>query len=184
MSIAAVAQSTTAGAPAASDPGTVLIGLLEQLRDVITLLPHAIYVARPAARVSGSVGEHVRHCLDHMSALALAMAGDDLDYDRRARGTMVEVDPATAVNEIERLFVRFDRMTDRVFDRTLTLPIAIDPSSARLMTRSSITRETAYVIHHTIHHFAVIAVLLDWQGWRVPQNFGTAPSTLMARAAV
>ena len=63
----------------------VLSGLLEQLREVVTALPTSQYRARPAARVSGSIGEHVRHCLDHVSALVVAMYGDELTYDRRSK---------------------------------------------------------------------------------------------------
>ena len=160
-----------------------LVTLLEQLRDVITLMPVPMYRARPAARVSGSVGEHVRHCLDHISAFAGALAGDGLSYDRRLRGTTVEIDPFAAVNEIERLFVRLDRLPVVAPDRQITLSSLVSPDRPPVTIRSTVARELAFVVQHTIHHCALIAVLVEWQGWQVPHGFGLAPSTAAARAA-
>lgn len=160
-----------------------LTALLEQLRDVITMLPAAAYVARPAVRVSGSVGEHVRHCVDHVAALTACLEGDELCYDRRVRGTRTETDPASAANEIERLFVRLDRLALTAPDRIVTVSALVEKTLPPVIVRSSVGRELAFVIQHTIHHFALIAVLLDYQGWRVPHGFGIAPSTASALAA-
>jgi uncharacterized damage-inducible protein DinB len=161
---------------------TTLIALLEQVRDVITLLPVGVYRARPAARVSGSVGEHVRHCLDHVAAITAALEGDTLSYDRRLRGTSVETDPGTAVNEIERLFHRLDRLDDTAWQRPVIVSALLNANAPPALVRSTIAREVAFVVQHTIHHCALIALLLEWQGWHVPYGFGVAPSTLMARA--
>ena len=43
--------------------------------------------------------------------------------------------------------------------------------------QTSLGRELAFVVQHTIHHAALIAVLLDILGVRVPADFGYAPST-------
>jgi uncharacterized damage-inducible protein DinB len=182
MTLTAIAVDDRTGAPPAPRPTSTLVALLEQLRVVLTLLPRATYIARPAARVSGSVGEHVRHCLDHVAALTSAMAGEDLSYDCRLRGTTLETDPQTAINEIERQFVRLDRLAEGLLDRSLTLSALLDPEGATLTVRTTVLREIAFVIQHTIHHCALIAVLLEWQGWLVPHGFGVAPSTLRARS--
>lgn len=182
MSMAAVA--TTGTCPLAHEPKQTLplTSLLEQLRDLIAGLPPSVYRASPAPRVSGSVGEHVRHCLDHVSALVSATAGGELSYDRRIRGTTIETDPRTAVTEIERLVVRIDRLPSSALDRTVTLSTLLELDHPPLAVRSTVARELAFVIQHTIHHCALIAVLLEWQGWRVPHGFGVAPSTVRARA--
>jgi hypothetical protein len=162
---------------------SVLTTLLEQLRDVITLLPVGIYRARPAARVSGSIGEHVRHCLDHVAAVTGGLEGEVLSYDKRLRGTTVETDPTTAVSEIERLCRCIERLKDGAGDRAIVVSSLLDPGSPPQLLRSTIAREHAFVVQHTIHHCALIALLLEWQGWRVPYGFGVAPSTAIARAA-
>jgi uncharacterized damage-inducible protein DinB len=160
----------------------VLTALLKQLRDLITLMPTAMYLARPAARVSGSVGEHVRHCLDHVGALTTALEGEELSYDGRRRGTTVEVDPVTAVHEIERLLFRLDRL-DGNGERSIRLSAMLEPDAPAATMGTTVARELTFVIQHTIHHCALIAVLLEWQGWRVPHGFGVAPATASARAS-
>lgn len=164
-------------------PRGVLGALLDQVREVVTLVPTAMYIARPGARVSGSVGEHVRHCLDHVAALLDGMGEAAMSYDRRRRGTTVEVDPATAVNEIERLLIRLDRISDVPLDRPVLLSSVIDVDGPPLFLPSTLGRELAFIIQHTIHHCALIALLLEWQGRRVPYGFGLAPATARARAS-
>jgi uncharacterized damage-inducible protein DinB len=160
-----------------------LVGLLEQLQNLVALMPKGMYVAQPAARVSGSIGEHVRHCLDHVSAFTAALAGEELSYDRRLRGTTLEVDPRTAVDEIERLFVRLERVPPTSLDRQLTLSSLVAVGRPPLTMRTTIARELAFVVQHTIHHCALIAMLVEWQGGRVPHGFGVAPATAAARAS-
>ncbi len=164
-------------------PLEALKALLQQLREVITLMPGPMYLARPSARVSGSVGEHVRHCLDHVSALVAAMASGELSYDHRRRGTTVETEATTAVNEIERLFVRLDRVRDVRPHQAIAVSSLVSRDGPPLHLRSTVAREVAFVVQHTIHHCALIALLVEWQGWRVPYGFGVAPSTIQARAA-
>jgi uncharacterized damage-inducible protein DinB len=182
VSIAAVTTPPQTRAAERAPETFALVALLEQLRDVITSLPASVYRAQPAARVSGSVGEHIRHTLDHVSALIAALEGDLLSYDRRVRGTLTETDPLTAVNEIGRVLFRIDRLTARALDRTVTLSVLIDTAAPPALVGSTLARELAFVIQHTIHHCALIALLLDWQGWVVPHGFGGAPSTARARA--
>ena len=160
-----------------------LVGLLEQLREVLALMPKGMYVAQPAARVSGSIGQHVRHCLDHVSAFTAAVSGEALSYDQRLRGTTLETDPRTAVDEIDRLFVRLERMPPTSLDHQLTLSSLVDVRLPPVTMRTTIARELAFVVQHTIHHCALIAVLVEWQGGRVPNGFGLAPSTAVARAS-
>jgi hypothetical protein len=171
---------TLSGTPPAI---AALTALLEQLRDVITLLPAALYVARPAARVSGSAGEHVRHCLDHVASMLTAVAGEPLCYDRRRRGTTVEIDPVAAVSEIERQLACLDRLPNIALDRPIVLSAVLDPCGSAVPMRSTLGRELAFVLLHTVHHCALIAVLLEWQGWRVPHDFGMAPATRQDRLA-
>jgi hypothetical protein len=43
--------------------------LLDTLVDLLIGMPSQIYSARPLAEISGSIGAHVRHSLDHIGAL-------------------------------------------------------------------------------------------------------------------
>jgi hypothetical protein len=43
---------------------------------------------------------------------------------------------------------------------------------------SSIGRELQFLLSHTIHHYALIALALRLQGYEPSAEFGVAPSTL------
>jgi uncharacterized damage-inducible protein DinB len=162
---------------------SALAALLGQLRDVIALLPLHCYRAQPAPRVSGSVGAHVRHTLDHVSALVAAIEGDELDYEHRKRGTSVEVDSCAALAAIEQMLVSLGRVEDAALERPITFAPLLDVAEPATPVRTTLSREVAFVVQHTIHHCALIAVLLDAQGVDVPSGFGVAPATRRARLA-
>src|SRR5262245_25936608 len=69
-----------------------LLRLLGQLRDVILRVDDETYVTPPAGRPSGSIGAHVRHCLDHVAAFLEGTRTGSMSYDRRQRGTAVEAE--------------------------------------------------------------------------------------------
>ena len=46
-----------------------------------------------------------------------------------------------------------------------------------MRTRTTVARELAFVVSHTIHHSALVAVLLEHGSRRVPARFGVAPTT-------
>lgn len=166
---------------AATAGTTALLSLLSQLRDTLTLMPSSVYRARPAARVCGSIGEHVRHCLDHVATLVGAPGREELSYDHRSRGTNLEIEPQTAVTEIERLSRQLTLIQPIVFQRSVRIASMVDAYGSSVHARSTLARELAFVIQHTVHHCASIALLLEWQGCQPGSNFGVAASTLHAR---
>jgi hypothetical protein len=46
-----------------------------------------------------------------------------------------------------------------------------------ILTRSSVCREVAFVISHTIHHNAIVAQLLAGRELTLDARFGLAPAT-------
>ena len=44
--------------------------------------------------------------------------------------------------------------------------------------RSTLRRELQFLLSHTIHHFALIGLLLSFHGVEPGEEFGVAPSTL------
>jgi hypothetical protein len=173
------AAPSVASVAATYDPGPsgALIALLEQLRELLSRMPSSVYRACPAPHVSGSVGEHVRHCLDHVDALASAAAVDELTYDHRRRGTRVEADPNAAVEQIERLAHEVNMLATRGLGRPISVSSVLARGGGAQTSRSSVGRELAFVVSHTTHHLAIIALLLDQLGWQCPEGFGLAPSS-------
>ena len=136
-----------------------------------------MYCARFATDVSGSIGEHVRHCLDHVSALLAADASAALSYDRRQRGTAVEIDPTQAARQILQLKRGIETWSTRSLDEPIRVTSMISPAGDAVTGWSTLARELAFVVSHTIHHQAIIGLLLAVHGLEVPDRFGHSPST-------
>jgi uncharacterized damage-inducible protein DinB len=157
--------------------GAVLSRQLDDVAAIVLSVDDATYVARPLAEVSGSIGEHVRHCLDHIGALVAAGASKPLSYDRRERGTAVERDPAEALRRIMRLKSAVDRWGERDMDEPIRVVSMLNTSGESVSGWSTLGRELAFVSSHTIHHEAMIAVLISLAGLDVPDRLGLAPAT-------
>lgn len=149
---------------------------LRSLRDLVDGMNLDAYRATPS-RTSGSVGEHVRHCLDHARALVSGASHDELTYDSRLRGTHVETDPRAATDEIDRLCLDLEDVDELTLERPIRLRSITHRDGPATKVATTVGREVAFVIQHTIHHCAIVAILLDGLGVAVPERFGYAPST-------
>ena len=158
-------------------PFLALGRLLDDLVNLLMAMPPEVYAARPFPGVSGSIGEHVRHTLDHIGALVAGDPSATLSYDHRERGTAVESDPSAALRHILRLKAALERWSTRSLDEPVKVASMVSSSGETVTGWSTLVRELAFVMSHTIHHQAIIALLLGLQGLGVPDRFGYAPST-------
>ncbi len=158
-------------------PPWALWRLLDELDALLYDVPLAVYRGRCAGQVSGSIGEHVRHCLDHVSALVAVDTSTTLSYDRRQRGTMVETDPVEAQRRILDLKTTLEAWASRSLDEPVHVVAVISTSGDAVTAWSTLARELAFVVSHTIHHQALIGLLLAAHGQTVPDRFGHSPST-------
>jgi uncharacterized damage-inducible protein DinB len=161
-------------------PATVLpiVAVLRQLADVIRTLTDEQYRSKPVGAVSSNVGSHVRHCLDHVEALLASLEEGELSYDRRQRGTEVETNREAALEVIrrqERQLLAFRSHAER---RPLRLSAMVSSGLPPTVVETTVGRELAFVLSHTVHHNALIAVMAQTLGIPVPERFGYAPSTI------
>ena len=171
-------HTSTAETPRCTSPIAALEGALEELAAVVAALSPEAYGARLFPNASGSIGEHVRHCVDHVSALVSADPSSCLSYDRRDRGTAVETDQAQALRCIQllRIKIAVGRWSTRL-DEPICVVSTVARGGAMLSGMSTLARELAFVLNHTIHHQAMIGLLASLHGCEVPDGFGFAPST-------
>jgi hypothetical protein len=163
--------------PALAAPVQPLFDLLVQMRSMIERMDDAAYAMPAPGRSSGGVGGHVRHCLDHIDALVQATWSGVVEYDRRRRGTDVETCRVAALQQIANLAGQLALFDRSVLDEPLLVESQIDPSGAMILTRSSVCREVAFVISHTIHHNAIVAQLMAHRNAHLDPRFGLAPAT-------
>ena len=160
-----------------ASPVAALRGRLEDLMTLVLTLPVDAYSAR-SSRVSGSVGEHVRHVLDHVSSLVAASSSCALSYDHRTRGTGIETEPSVAVREMMRLDAALERWSERSLDEPVNVVAMMSADGQEVTGWSTFARELAFVMSHTVHHQAIVALLLEQLGVQSPsERFGYAPST-------
>ena len=173
----AVARTAVAIQPTETPAVSALRERLDELMRVVLTLSTDAYGAR-TSRVSGSIGEHVRHVLDHISSLVACPPTAVLSYDHRTRGTSVESEPSVAVREMMRLDAALERCGERPLDEPIAVAAIVSANGDAVSGWSTLARELAFVMSHTIHHQAIIALLLEQQNSDVPgDGFGYAPST-------
>jgi uncharacterized damage-inducible protein DinB len=155
-----------------------LIQLLRQLGEVVDRLDDAQYVRKPVGVIESSVGGHVRHCLDHVRSLLTAIETGHLDYDHRERGTLVESSRDCAIEQIEAMAVALAWLPEGVLGRPLAVSVTMSSGDDPVEVESSVGRELAFVLSHTIHHNAIVNAMVRTLGGWVPERFGYAPSTV------
>lgn len=156
-----------------------LAACLDQLATLLETTADTDYTWRHPSGVCGSVGTHVRHCLDHVHAVLQEVGAARVTYDHRQRATRTETDRGHAVEQLQHAARHLSDMEPRL-DHHLTLDVQVDRSGTSVSVASSFGRELAFVLQHTTHHQALIALLLADRGARVPETFGYAPSTPLA----
>ena len=152
--------------------------LLAQAVKLIHSHSDADYTRVCHAVFSSSIGQHIRHCVEHYEEFLQAMTEHrELDYEKRPRDLSVESDPAEAVRRIEKIRESLQIHVVECRDILMWDNGSLAPA------RSSISREMQFLLSHTVHHFALITVIASLGGLQIPRNFGIAPSTLKYRAS-
>ena len=150
--------------------------LLAQGTELIGRLGQEIYVGRYKACFNSSMGGHFRHVVEHYQGLLGALETGDVDYEKRARDEMIETDPAYALQVVKEIEGGLKALSaEAAPDRTLRMAAE---TVADHMLVTSLGRELEFLISHTVHHYALIAVIAGHHGVALPDNFGMAPSTL------
>ena len=165
-----VSTSTSLAAAALADCLADLALVLERVSDLD-------YVAKAPGGVSGAIGAHVRHCLDHVNAVLDPAPDGVVRYDGRRRQPTLETDRHAAAATLRRSAERLDALTRETADAPLLLESQVDRQGVCVQVVSSLARELVFVLQHTIHHQALVALLLAGRGVAVPYTFGYAPST-------
>jgi len=166
--------------PAALEP---LIAVLHQLAELIESLSDEQYTRKPVSVVASSIGGHVRHNLDHIESFLNGIQRGLIDYDDRQRGTDVGTSRQAALQAIDRLetclyAARWEAVRD-----PLRLSMLVDPQAQPVLVLTSVERELAFVLSHTIHHNSLIGVIAQLMAVTIPKYFGYAPSTIAHREA-
>jgi uncharacterized damage-inducible protein DinB len=163
---------------AATNPFGVLLDALRPLAELLRVSTDEQYVQKPVGGIPASLGGQVRHCLDHFEALCAGAATGAMNYDDRQRGTAVETSRAAALAAIRRLEQRIASLDASALARPVRLKAMLSSDGTSIEAQSSVGRELAFVLSHTVHHDALVAAMCRTLGIPIPERFGYAPSTV------
>lgn len=168
-------------APPVLPPGILgdAILVLQQARTLLeTLSPGAFTHAHPGIYNSG-VGPHLRHAIDHFDGFFNGLEAGCIDYDARKRDPRLETDQDFAITRIAQL-IQATRNVPAT-DLCRVVESRMNCGCSEETCQSTVRRELQFLISHTIHHYALMALILRHQGIDPGPEFGMAPSTLRHR---
>jgi uncharacterized damage-inducible protein DinB len=157
------------------DENVHAIGQLVQLLDQ---MPGTFYRQCFGARNQHFIGKHVRHIIDHYSALLTATSGTGglLDYENRKRDLSLETDGRAARDCLEKTMEALRRRFEGPGESELGM--RHNSAGEYQAVNTSVERELVFLASHTIHHMAIIGMLAEQAGVKVSSDFGVHPSTL------
>ncbi|MDQ7087907.1 MAG: hypothetical protein Q9Q13_08655 [Acidobacteriota bacterium] len=162
-------------------PACQSIFFLRQGRALLEGLSGELYRRPLLGGPSGSVGGQFRHCIDYYRCLLRDLDSGRIDYDRRQRDPALENEPAAAIAALRALEDELAAIDAGPVRHRLEVKADRYGDGAELRGEwilSSLEREMLFLLSHTVHHFALIALMLRQLGVEVDRAFGVAPSTL------
>ncbi len=154
------------------------------LRQGISLIqrltqPSFILVDPPV--YESSIGEHVRHIVEHYLCFFEGIQKGRVDYDARQRDVRISSDREYAAAEYERVCSELDALDSNSASLDVKMAGTKDAEDESPWSESNVKRELQYLQAHTIHHYALISMIMRIQGLETDGDFGVAPSTLRHR---
>jgi hypothetical protein len=155
------------------------LALLEQGFELLGRIPDRVYAANGHDGAARPVGPHFRHVLEHYSCFLDGRAAGRIDYDARAREAAIESDRAAARERIRELVRGLEAVEEDELEAGSSARLECGVGDeADQWSRTSVRRELHFLLSHTIHHYALIGLLLERHGVDPGDEFGVAPSTL------
>lgn len=156
--------------------------LAESLRGLAALVEQIddpTYMSRELDLAFGScIGSHVRHTLDHVRLLLGGVGcGEPVDYEARDRGGAVESDRGAGAAQLRHLADEAARLADRPAGLACEVVVKPSPETPCVHVRSTLARELAFVMSHTVHHAAIVRLMLARGGRTVVGDVGLAHGT-------
>lgn len=154
---------------------------LEQLHALLLNIPDEAYTNKPEVLYGASIGQHIRHILEFYLLMISGSIEGTISYDKRKRDLRIENETEYAIGVIRKITKSLDLLSEE--DPVLFEGDFTSDSSRSNSILSSVGRELAYCIEHSIHHQALIKAGLIGMGMAelTDEHFGVAYSTIRYR---
>ncbi len=154
---------------------------LLQLMSLLNSISESDYTKENDILTGATIGQHIRHILEFYLLLVSGSFTGTISYDKRERNPRIENNLAFARDTIN-LLIPAIRLINEEDSVMLEADYTIDGSTTNTV-NSSVGRELAYCIEHSIHHQALIKAGLFATGLPdlIDKDFGVAYSTIRYR---
>ncbi|MGB0414838.1 MAG: hypothetical protein ACPGJU_10385 [Coraliomargarita sp.] len=155
----------------------VLKQTLAQEISLLSMLSDAQYTAAGTGIYESSIGMHIRHNLDHFAAFFDGLDSGRIDYESRQRNHLIEESVQFASNLVTDYIARCDSLEALAEHKLLVREEDGASVHESQWLPTSCGRELQFLLGHTVHHHAIIAMMLNAKSLPLPEGFGVAPST-------
>lgn len=159
-------------------PGITLAATIRELGDVIDSISDIEYTTVPGPEFTSTIGQQTRHTLDHIRILVNGLDARIVSYDKRKRGTDIETDRISALKLISELELALLNIIHEDLNKEIDIEVLLHSDTPAPILKSTVGREIGFLLNHTIHHNALVSIMLKRQGHTVEKSFGYAPSTI------
>jgi len=155
---------------------------IEQCGQLLRLISTESYV--DSSKGSSSVGAHIRHILDRFHCFLAGMPAGSIDYDARKRDKSIENNldvAAFALVSVSRRIESMVALDD--LETAITVRESVHYQGPAVTMSSTVGRELMGLVTHSIHHLAIIALIVKSYGYEMDSDFGKAASTILYESA-
>lgn len=151
--------------------------LLQQGIQLLSCHDERTFSATDPVSYGSGIGAHFRHVLDHYRSFLEGFSVGLIDYDNRERDTAEEKELSVALDSLSSLSKRMEA-AEVDLGGMVRVKVCASTEGEDLHSISSYGRELQFLVSHTVHHYALIAIASRMQGIFPEDRFGVAPSTL------
>lgn len=149
---------------------------LQQSIDLLDNLPEKVYQDSSIGPYYSSIGKHMRHIIDFYQSIFNGLNNYMIDLTDRKREELLELNPLAAKNKIISII---NELNDyKRYDLTEKYELIDDFGLGKQSIPTNLYSAFSQANSHSIHHYAIIAQLLNFQGVKIENAyFGYNPST-------
>lgn len=157
------------------------IHFINQGIELLNSISDDLYTKNNGPFNKSGIGRHFRHIIEHYFSLLDSGYIGMIDYDARERDLQLENDRSFMIQSLQEV-IKSLRLLEKS-PELLRNKIKIRSNEGvgeenSPLSESNILRELQFLISHTVHHYALIGLILETLGFKPDENFGVAPSTL------
>lgn len=157
---------------------------LIEIKKLLLQLTDEQYSYPSNALFGATIGQHVRHILEFYQSFFNRLGTKTINYDNRKRNLLIETNGKYAIQVIDEINAS---LSLDIPDEMLVLEGNFcGEEGKQIQIQTSLFRELAYCLEHSIHHQALIKVgLLELDSLLfIDETFGLAPATIRFRKKI